>query len=232
MIRPSRALLARVRLARSGFGLRRLQRDRSGMALTEFALIMPFFLGVGLWGVELTNYSYTRERIGQLATRIADNGSRLGDYSQLQNRKVYESDVNDMLIGAGIQSGTQLDLFNNGRVIISSLEVNSSGQQYIHWQRCLGTKRVNSSYGVQGDIRTVGMGPTGSEVYAFDKEAVIFVEVKYDYKPLISATFVGTPTISSIATYTVRASRDLSQLFQTTPASPSMVCTKYTATIS
>lgn len=211
--------------------LRRLRRDRSGLAMTEFALIMPFFLTTGLFGVELANYSYTSLRVGQIAAHAADNASRIGDHSRLQNRRVYESDIDDLLIGAGIQAGVRTRLFSRGRIIISSLQVNSSGRQYIHWQRCLGTKRVTSSYGVQGDVRAVGMGPVGSEVFAFEKEAVMFVELQYDYEPLISAAFLGEPKISSIASFTVRASRDLTQLYQTDPASPVMTCNRYTATV-
>lgn len=206
----------------------RLRRDRKGLAFTEFALAMPFFLTIGLGGVELANYSYRTMRVGQLAAAVADNASRIGDYSKLQNRRIYESDIDDLLVGAGMQAGAQMDLFNRGRIIISSLQVNSTGKQYIHWQRCLGTKRVTSSYGVQGDVRAVGMGPAGNEVFAFDKEAVMFVELQYDYVPLISSAFLGTPTISAIASYTIRSSRDLSQVYQTTPASPVMTCNRYT----
>jgi hypothetical protein len=212
--------------------LKRLCRDRSGLAMTEFALIIPFFLTAGLGGVELANYSYETMLVSEVAAHIADNASRVGDYSKLQNRKIYESDIDDLMIGANLQAGSQLDLFNGGRIIISSLEVNASGKQYIHWQRCIGTKRATSSYGVQGEVRSVGMGPTGSEVYAFDKEAVMFVEIQYDYKPLIASAFVGTPTIASIASFTVRSSRDLTQVYQTSPASPAMTCDKFTSTVA
>jgi hypothetical protein len=212
--------------------LQSLRQDRSGMALVEFALIIPLFLMMGLWGIELSNYAYQRMRVGQLAAHVADNASRIGDYSKLQNRKIYESDVDDLLIGANLQAGPRMDLFNRGRVIVSSLEVNSTGKQWIHWQRCVGKKVVTPMYGKENDIRAVGMGPTGVEVYAFEKEAVMFVEVHYDYLPLISSAFVGKPTITSIASFTVRASRDLAEIYQTTPASPKMVCTKNTNTIA
>lgn len=211
---------------------RRLRRDRSGVAMMEFALIMPFFLMTGLWGVELAHYSYQTMRVGQLASHVADNASRIGDYSTLQNRKIYESDVVDLLIGANLQAGSHMDLFNRGRVIISSLQVNGSNQQYIRWQRCMGTKQVASSYGAQGQVLSDGMGPTGNRVTAFPNDAVMFVEVQYDYLPLISSTFIGKPVISSIASFTVRSSRDLSDPYQTAPATPVMACDKFTSTVS
>ncbi len=202
------------------------------MALIEFALIIPLFLVMGMWGIELSNYAYRTMRVGQLAAHVADNASRIGDYSKLQDRKIYESDIDDLLIGADLQAGKQMDLFNRSRIIISSLQVNPSKQQYIHWQRCIGTKQVTSSYGNENEIRSVGMGPPGREVYAFEGEAVMFVEIRYDYQPLISSAFIGRPTISSIASFTVRSSRDLTQIYQTTPASPKMTCNKFTNTVA
>jgi Flp pilus assembly protein TadG len=215
--------------------LRQLVRDRSGVAMVEFALIMPFFLTFGLWGVELANYSVQTMRVGQLAVQVADNASRIGDYSTLQNRQIFESDINDLLLGANLQAGTQIDLLNRGRVIVSSLEVNSSGKQFIAWQRCLGAKRVASSYGRQGSIQSVGMGPAGSEVSAPPGDAVMFVEIQYDYEPMVSTRLLGSSsvsTISSISSFAVRTSRDLRQVYQTTPTSPVMTCDKFTNKIA
>ena len=200
--------------------------------MTEFALIIPFFLTFSMWGIELANYQFQIMKVEQLAANVADNGSRIGDYSTLQNRKIYESDIDDLFVGASLAAGN-IDLFNKGRIILSSLEVNSSGKQYIHWQRCVGKKAVSSSYGKEGDVLTnAGIGPTGSQVPALPNDAVMFVELQYDYQPLISTTFVGTPILKSIASYTVRSSRDLSQVYQTSPASPKMTCGKYTNSVA
>lgn len=203
--------------------LSRLKASVSGVATTELALAMPFFLTAGLWGIELANYSVVTMRVNQLAVHMADNASRIGDQSQLANRKIYEADINDLLKGASLQGGGGMALFDHGRVIISSLEVNSDDDQFIHWQRCMGLKNWPSSYGAAGDVMPNGMGPSGEEVIAFDEEAVMFVELVYDYQPLISKKFVGKPTIHSIASFTVRADRDLSGVFQRSTTSPDPV---------
>jgi len=216
--------------------LRRLIRSRSGVAMTEFALGTPFVLMAGLWGTEEANYALAHMKIGQLAVHIADNASRIGDTSQLKNRKIYEDDINDVIFGAHLQGGKQLDLYRNGRVIISSLEVDeASGKQYIHWQRCRGAKHVTSSYGFEGDglnTNMDGMGPAGEEVYAQDGEAVIFVEINYTYQPLISASFLGNRDIKSISSFVVRDSRDLTQIYQRDPIDPDPIqsCTAYSGT--
>lgn len=211
----------------------RLRRDRSGVAMVEFALVMPFFLGIAMWGIELGYYQFQIMKIEQLSAHVADNASRVGDYSKLQNRKIYESDIDDLLVGANLQAGSQMDLLNHGRIILSSLEMNEDGKQYIHWQRCVGTKNVTSSYGKEGDVLpNAGIGPKGSEVPALANDAVMFVEIQYDYTPLISDSFVGTPVISSIASFTVRSSRDLKQIYQGTTASPKMTCDRYTGSVA
>jgi len=81
--------------------VRRLKGSVSGLAATELALTMPLILA-GLGGVELANYGVTIMRVNQLAVQVADNASRIGDESQLANRKIYESDVMDLLRGAHI----------------------------------------------------------------------------------------------------------------------------------
>lgn len=214
--------------------LARLLRDRSGVAMTEFALGAPFLLMAGLWGTETANFALVNMKVGQLAVHVADNASRVGDTSTLQNRRVYESDILDVFIGAQIQGGQGLQIYNNGRVIISSLQVNEDGEQYIHWQRCRGIKNVASSFGDAGEVLTDGMGPTGNKVLAPQDDAVIFVEVNYTYRPLISETFVGSPDIVSIASFIVRDDRDLSQIYQRDAADPDPVqnCTSFTGQIN
>ncbi len=208
--------------------LRHLLHDRVGLALTEFALGAPVLLTAGLWGVELANFAVTNMQIGQLTVHIADNGSRIGDTSNLTNRKIYEADINDIFVGAAAQSGQKMELLKHGRVIISSLQVDdASGDQYIHWQRCRGMKVENSTYGNTGDglaTPIAGLGPTGEEVEAQPEDAVIFVEVFYDYQPIISSAFLfKTSTIQSIASFTVRDDRDLTQVYQRDPAKPDEV---------
>lgn len=214
--------------------IRRLLRSTSGVAMTEFALGAPFLLMAGLWGTETANFALVNMKVGQLAVHVADNASRIGDTSTLQDRRIYESDILDVFIGAQIQGGPGMTLYDRGRVIVSSLEVDASGEQYIHWQRCRGALPVASSFGKTGDILPNGMGAVGNEVLAQDGDAVIFVQVNYTYQPLISSAFVGTPDISSIATFTVRDDRDLSQIYQRDPARPDPVqnCSAYTGQIN
>jgi hypothetical protein len=205
--------------------LRRLATTRSGVAATEFALALPLLLGAGLMGLEVANRAVVQMQINQLASHIADNASRIGDTSMLQDRRIYENDINDLLRGAQLQGKGRIDLFEHGRVIISSLEVvpDTEDRQYIHWQRCLGKKQHVSTYGVEGDGldgRLAGMGPPGKEVWAFPGDAVMFVEIAYDYQSLVGGPFGIDGEVWATAAFTVRDDRDLSQIYQRNADNP------------
>ena len=222
---------------------RHLLKSRSGVAMTEFALGAPFLLGAGLWGVETANFAVTNMKIGQIAVHLADNASRIGDTATLQNRKLYEEDITDVLLGANIQGGAGLDLYQRGRVVISSVEIwdpsrhcnpagcagngQTDGEQFVHWQRCKGMLARNSEYASQNQAMPNGIGPTGQEVSATDESPVIFVEVYYDYKPLIDLPWTSPATITSTAAFIVRDSRDLSEVYERTAATQPSDCSDY-----
>ena len=219
--------------------LRRLRRDRSGVAMTEFALSLPLVLTAGLYGTETAHLALTHMKVSQVAMHLADNASRIGDTSTITNRKIFESDINDLLLGSSIQAGRSLNFYEHGRAIISSLEVfseamscagggcpmgnKSEGTQFIHWQRCKGKKVHASTYGDEYDSKPSGMGPSGQEITADSGSAVIFVEVAYNYQPLISQRFFGPTTITAISTFTQRNNIDLTGLKQRKPLSPDAV---------
>lgn len=215
--------------------IRRLARARSGVAMIEFAVTLPFLLMAGLWGAELASFTHANMRIGQIAVQIADNGSRIGDTSTLQDRRIYESDLNDLIYGAHVHGGDSLKIYEHGRIFISSLEVkpDTNDTQWIHWQRCRGLLKVNSSFGKAGDtLGTTGMGPAGQEVQAVEGDAVIFVEIVYEYQPLVTNKFIGKSQIRTHAAFTVRDDRDLTQIYQRNPSSPDPIqdCATYSGT--
>jgi Flp pilus assembly protein TadG len=168
--------------------LKALLKDRRGLQLIEFAYGAPVLLGIGLGGVEISNLTVARMRISQLGAMVSDNAARVGENNGIALKKVYESDMNDIFEAVRIQ-GTPIDFANKGRVIISSLQQNAAGGQWIAWQRCYGAKAWPSSYGVSGNGRTgttfVGMGPAGAQIQAPPSNAVMFVEIAYDYDSIV-----------------------------------------------
>ena len=213
---------------------RRLKRDRSGLALIEFAFTLPIFMGLGFYGVEVSNLAITQMKMSQIALNMADNASRIGTLNATLGAKVItEQQINDVFQAAALQAGAA-GLYQDGRTILSSLEVNAQGGQTIMWQRCKGMELEDSNYGVQGTGATgtsfQGMGPSGDTIRASTGTAVMFVELHYTYHPLFGSMFMEERELYQEAAYTVRDSREIGKEPTNNVSSPrKSTCDKYDA---
>lgn len=230
--------------------LRRLRKDRRGLALLEFAFAFPILLAIGGWGIEVSVFAMANMNVSQYALNLADAVSRVGVDAGGGVSQLREVDVNDVFQGARLL-GAPLKLGEKGRVTLSSLEnrqqsYDKSGPvQRIHWQRCFGKKSgagFDSSYGVtpisaggtntQADAGTLaagGMGDTGAKVSAPKDNAVMFVEINYYYKPIFGTMFLTPRIIHHTASLIVRDNRDLQQIYNPTPIAKASTCNLYTA---
>lgn len=198
-----------------------------GVALIEFAYSLPIMVVLGLGGLELINYTTAHLRVNQIAISLADNASRAKQEVVSGDPKFREVDANESIRAAQLQGGN-LDLKENGRVILSSLEVNDDGGQWIHWQRCGGDTAHVSRYGEEGTGETgtsfEGMGTGTRLVKAEPNFAIMYAEVFYDYKPLIFRGLIPEQTIYKTAAMYVRDDRDLSDIFNPEPESTPSLC--------
>jgi Flp pilus assembly protein TadG len=239
--------ILKPRSLRSALGA--LKDCASGVAMIEFALSLPIVLGMGCYGIELSNLALTNLRISQYALNLADDASRVGLISSLSIEQLRESDVNDVFQGIRLQS-TSLKLTTYGRVTLSSLEnvqqsYDAAPVQRIHWQRCVGLKSgtgYDSTYGTTtttagtdatvgnaGTTTTTGMGDAGSQVNAPASAGVMFVEINYDYQPFFGTLFIPKTKLHYIASFIVRDKRDFSQMFNPSPAATRSTCNVYGA---
>ncbi len=206
-----------------------LARDGSGLAMVEFAFAAPLVLGMGMLGTDTAYLVITHLQVSQIAMQVADNSSRIGEQDVLTARKVFEFDVNETFVGAE-KLGENIGIFNQGRVIVSSLQRNAQGGQWIAWQRCRGAKNYNSSFGLQGVGATgtsfPGMGVSGRLITASAGTAVMFVEVAYDFRSVTPMNIFNNKQIVYTAAYNVRDNRDLTQLY---PGGPVASCATYSA---
>ncbi|MEG3178489.1 pilus assembly protein [Sphingomonas sp. RB3P16] len=200
--------------------VRALARDRSGLALLEFAFMLPVLLLLSLTGAEITNYITTKMRVSQLALQLADDAARMGSGSLLSAKTITETDINDLFTGSQLQSG-ELDLKTNGRVILTDLEPttnpNSTPPTFkIGWQRCFGTKTSYVPlYTTATKTGLTGLGPAGHQVQVPNGNAAMFVEVYYAYTPLVKTSFSPTTYFVEYASMLVRDTRDLSRIYNT-----------------
>ncbi|QLC24206.1 pilus assembly protein [Parasphingopyxis algicola] len=203
---------------------RKLKQNSEGVALIEFAFSLPILLALIFGGLETANYALAHLRVSQIAMTVADNAGRV-------DTTIDEANIQEVFAGAALV-GNSIDFTQNGRVVLSSLQPNNqSGSdegQMINWQRCMGQlTTATPAYGVEDDGRTddsleLGMGPAGNKITSADGTAVMFVEVTYDYQPLLP-TFgiLGTRQIRYESAFTVRdrTNQDISNTQSLTVAS-------------
>jgi hypothetical protein len=188
-------------------------REKSGIAMTEFAICLPALCVLIMGGLELGNTTLAYMRVHNIAIKTADNAARV-------RISIDEADINEIFAGAKLM-GAPIDFAQNGRIILSSIEpvMNTATppqvvNQYLRWQRCTGANAANSTHGAEGTGATgtaqaAGYGvPGGARITAAAKTAVMLVEVVYTYQPLVSNRWFGSRTIKSVQTITVRERTD------------------------
>ncbi len=192
-------------LQRAARRLTRLRACTSGLAMTEFAFSLPILLGLGLFGLETANFAMAHLRVSNIAMMTADNAARVRE-------SIDEADVIELLLG-GKMSGAGIGFGANGRIILSSIEVNPGETgQWIRWQRCDGARATTSLYGAQGTGQTSAVlqavGPAGNQIAAQPGTAVMLVEVVYDYQPIIPNSFLEGRQIRYESAFNVRQRND------------------------
>lgn len=192
--------------------LRRFSRDlaraREGVALVEFAFVAPVLLLLILGGMEVANFALANLRVNQMAISVADNSGRV-------RTSVDETDIYEVFTAADLL-GDRLDFEDNGRVVLSSLTDNGErgrdAGQVIAWQRCWGALDVDPAYGVEGDGASDdrfadGIGEDGQKIRSVSGATMMFVEVTYDYQPLVGPNWVKVSPIRAEAAFNVRSLR-------------------------
>jgi len=208
--------------------LHRLRGCAAGSSIVELAFALPLLLMAGLGLSEMAALSIAQSRVNQIAISVADNASRAKQSVVGASPQVREYDVNETFKAADLQF-PGMDLPQNGRVILSSLETNAAGGQWIHWQRCHGNADLGgSAYGAQGLGATgtafPGMGPADNRVAAEANAAIMFAEVKFRYRPLFFHYFIDDQVITKAAAMYVRDDRDLTQIYNPAPAAVVKAC--------
>ena len=156
--------------------LRRLWRERAGVSLVEFALVMPVCSLLILGGTEVARYVLLHQKMDRVATALSDLVAQEDAISAAELTGIFDAAPN--LIWP-------FSITTNGRMIVSSIG-QVSGQTRVLWQRMCpgngcsmsGTPTNASRLGTQGSVATM---PTGFTVSSTDN--VIVAEVFYSFTP-------------------------------------------------
>ena len=83
-------------------------RAESGIAATEFALILPMFMAFTMTGIELVNRTLAQMQLNYIAASVADNAGRV-------RVGIDELDIEEVMIGAR-ESGSRIKRSEERRV--------------------------------------------------------------------------------------------------------------------
>jgi hypothetical protein len=192
-----------------------LRKDQSGLAAVEFAVGLPFFMGLTVASLETAYYANTIMKLNQITIHTADTAARMGEGNQLAVKTIKEVHVSDVFAGMA-REGESLDLTGNhaytnpstgavtlrgnARVYLSSIERvadaqwNAAAPRYrMRWQRCSGLGTfMEPLYGKPATITSVtAFSPAGKNLIPPDDGAIMFVELHYWFKPAIVNGFAS-----------------------------------------
>lgn len=158
-------------------------RDSRAVAMIEFGLMLPLFLGFVLTAVEFANYIMANNRVQRLAAMSADlvAQSGTGDVG------IGEAQIYDLFSALDL-TARPFDLRNYGRIVITGVrgtDTNNDGtiENRILWQRFNGGYVVTPQVGCN---RTVTLATLPSNRKMLLDEILFHVQVTYRYRPIFS----------------------------------------------
>jgi hypothetical protein len=197
--------------------LRNLACDTEGVSVLEFALVLPLFMTLGMYGAEIAWLNAASLEVSQVAVSMADNASRIGQTDNSGVTPTVSSDDVESVLTGALEEGDTINLEDNGRVILSSLEGHPvTGKQYLHWQQCKGKSKKQSSHGKPDTTGSLlssvlnGVLIGGKTITAPSGSAVMVAEVWYEYKGLFGNLFVKDIVLHEEAVVIARDDRSIS----------------------
>ena len=155
--------------------LTRLARDDGGLALVEFACVLPVLLLMYLAGVQLTDALSCNRKVTITARAVADLTT--------QNASVTDAQLQTILnASAKVMAPYSV---SNATVQVSELYTDASGNTTVKWSKNNkgGGYSPNSSYTLPSQIK-------------INSSYVIVGQVIYSYKPAVAYKVVGPLTLA------------------------------------
>lgn len=178
--------------------IKQLGQAEHGVAIAEFALVLPMLITLFYGVIEVTRYLLIAQKTEKLAYSVANVTS--------QETVATKSNL-DAVFGAANYIMQPYATGSNSRVIISSIyrpanAGSTVSPATVNWQYAgAGTMAAVSAVG------TVGSAPTMPAGFTFDeRENVISAEAYYQFSPLLTNRWFGTKTIYRAAFFKPRLS--------------------------
>ena len=207
---------------------RNLGRCESGLALTEFAFSLPILLILGLSGIETANFAMAHLRVSNIAVMAADGAARVRD--SIDEADVTELLTGAKMTGDGIEfaqngriilstieptptGGLQWIRWqrcmgalnytnpnNATRPLTAEGTVIANGTEIYRADRSTPSSAPSSPD--SATLAAVGSGST--TIAAQPGTAVMYVEVVYQYQPIVPNSFLAGRRITYRSAFNVR----------------------------
>ena len=168
-------LLLLSQLKKTGLFTRFL-KDRSAVAMTEFAMMLPLIMLMTLGSFEVGRYALLTQKLDRITATMADLVARAEALSATEMDNLFNS--TDHL-------ASPFDFTGSGMVVVTSVLGREDEEPLIIGQRSKGTiTGVSSKIGMNGGDATLpAVFTDGNGQTLADGEGVIIAEVFYNYAP-------------------------------------------------
>lgn len=165
-----------------------LRKDVHGVALVEFALILPVLLILSLGIVEVAHYLLFREKLESSTSQMLDIVN--------QNNNVTSTSLNNLYSALPVMM-RPYDIGKAPRIIVTQIERppnDPSCKPVAVWQYPIGNSRVAPAIGNFADTRGITLAPA---------DHLLAIEVFATYTPLINNQFTRELLTGTDSAYVV-----------------------------
>ena len=186
-----------------------------------------------MFGLETANLTLTSLRVSQAALNLSDNASRMGQaIANSTSRTVYESDVNQMLTGLGLQAG-DIEILERGRVILSSwsatvMVASGSTGSGARGRPIISPTMVPKTPG-QPALPLLEWAKPGMRSRHQTEPQSCLSKIIYEHEPLFGDLFYQNKIIRHEAVFNIRDNRNLGAGV-VADGEPAATCNLYTST--
>jgi Flp pilus assembly protein TadG len=198
-----RKIYSRARLSAAG-----LLKDRSGLAATEFAMIVPIMLVMFFGVVEFSSAVAISRKVTIMARTVADLTS--------QGASVNDTDLTNFF-AASLAIMTPYDKTPTNATVSELYIDPASGDVRVQWSKGAAPRSVGSVVTAIVPTSLISRDPNTNVI--LPNQYLIFGEINYTYVPTIGYVMIKTGVTMSDVAYT-RPRQSVCVFYPSTPAPP------------
>lgn len=166
-------------------------RDTRGIAVTEFAIVLPFLVLLYVGGYQLTDAISAYRKVTMSARTVADLTTQ---YTQVTNTDL------DTILGASRQVMAPYDV-DDAKLVVSQVSVDGQGIAKVNWSRGMNTSglKIGDNYTLPSTVKQ-------------NNTSLIVASIEYTYTPDFASSIIGTIPLREDIIMSPRASSTVKKI--------------------